>query len=422
MLLPQMQDPFTEPDTVATQQPSILGGARILFLVDEITALTAGGTERQILQMVDICKHGGMHPQVCFLRRTKWLSTEKTGCPVTHFEIEKLASSHGLRSLAQLGLWIRTQHFDILQTFFSEANLVGPILGRLARVPIVLGTRRNLNHPRRYDSDYRMLRVQGWMNLLVDQIFANSNAVLERIVETEHVSRKRICVVYNGIDRMHMRPSPELRAKTRASLGIREGQILVGKVSGLRTIKGVLMFVNAAAEASRRDPRLRFLLIGDGHLKAQLLQTIRMYGLEKVIRLNGAAEDVRPYLAAFDIGVLCSHAEGFSNALLEYMASGVPVIATDVGGNREALGSCGLLIPPDTRDLANAIQIMSDAKVREEFAVAALDKVKAFDIEIASKRLMELYAHYLQAAGRGKHGRVQSIAHPRTHPLNISDA
>jgi glycosyltransferase involved in cell wall biosynthesis len=420
MLLPQIQVPLPEQRKPAVLHHAATQGARILFLVDEIAALTAGGTERQLLQMVDICKRGGMHPQICFMRGTKWLTEEIAGCPVTRFDIETLVSPHGLFSLARITRWVRKQRFDILQNFFSEANLVGPAIGRLARVPVVLGTRRNLNHHRQEDPNYRMLRVQSWMNLFVDQIITNSQAVMDRIIESEHVAQKRICVVYNGIDLSHMRQQPELRADMRRALGLNDDHILVGNISGLRKIKGVQMFVNAAAEAARQDPRLRFLLVGDGQLKAQLQQSIRIYGMEKIILLNGAAEDVRPYLAAFDIGVLCSHAEGFSNSLLEYMASGVPVIATDVGGNREALGCCGLLIPPETRDLANAIKIMSDPQVRNEFITAALDRVKSFDVQIASNRLMELYARYLEKADRGKRGGVQTIAHSNARPIKIS--
>lgn len=420
MLTSRIEQPILQARRTAAASPTSLRGGRILFLVDEMAAITAGGTERQILQMIGICKRNGMEPHLCFFRHTRWLTPEMAGCPVTKFSIEKLASPHGLRSMAELTLWIKAHRFHILQTFFSDSNLVGPVIGRMARVPVVLGTRRNLNHSLNDVPQYGLLRLQGWTNRLVDMIIANSNAVLERIVETERVHRDRICAVYNGIDLNYMQPRPDLRQAARRALGIKEHHLLVGNVSGLRKVKGVRMFVDAAAEASRHDPRLRFLLIGDGELKSELIQVIRMYNLQKVFCLAGAAEDVRPYLAAFDIGVLCSHAEGFSNSLLEYMASGVPAIATDVGGNREALGSCGLLIPPQTQNLATAIQSMCDPRIREEFASAALERVKEFDIELANTNLAEIYARYLGKAGCGKQPHVQDIAQSGPQPMNIS--
>lgn len=375
-----------------TATNSTLHGSRILLLADEISAITDGGTERQILQIVDICKKNGMEPQICVLRRTRWLTPKIAGCPVTHFQIEKLASRNGIVSLLRLARWMRAQKFDILQTFFSEANLVGPCVGRLAGIPIVLGTRRNLNHFRPEDPHRLQLHAQSLVNLLVNQILVNSQAVRDRIAESEHVSPRRLSVVYNGIDLKQMKPAPDLRALMRKSLGLSDDQILIGNISGLRKIKGVEMFVDAAAKAYSENSSLRFLLVGDGDVKPRLETAVRNYGLDKIIRLVGPAEDVRPYLAAFDVAVLCSHAEGFSNSLLEYMACGIPAIATDVGGNREALGSCGLLICPETDDLVEAIHTMSNSQTRREFAAAALLKVKEFDLALARERMAALYS------------------------------
>jgi len=399
----------------------IISGSRILFLVDELEAITARGTERQLLQMIDICKHGGMHPQVCIFRNTSWLTDEIAGCPVTHFQIGRLGSWKGVRSLMQLKRWIGEQKFDILQSFSSEANLVGPCVGRLAGVPVILGTRMSLNHASPDDPSPRSLRWQRRMNLLVNQIIASSEAVLEGIVESEKVSRKRICVVYNGVDLEQMRPSPELREAARKEFGLEDDHILVGNVSGLSKIKGSQMFVNAAADAYRRDPRLRFLLIGDGEMKTQLKQTIRMYGLDGVVGLHRPQKDVLPYLAALDIGVLCSYTEGFSNSLLEYMACGVPVIATDVGGNREALGPCGLLIRTEALDLANAIQLMSVPQTRKDYAAAALQKVRDFDVSIAREHMMEIYARYLAKGQSKKRQHTQIVPSIPAHSLKVDE-
>jgi glycosyltransferase involved in cell wall biosynthesis len=109
--------------------------------------------------------------------------------------------------------------------------------------------------------------------------------------------------------------------------------------------------------------------------------------------------------------VLCSYAEGFSNSLLEYMACGLPAIASDVGGNREALGSAGLLIQPDAQELVGAIQIMTALEVRKHFAACALRQVTNFDVSIAHERMTRLYAHFLSESGSKKRRVAQLIAH-----------
>ena len=100
---------------------------------------------------------------------------------------------------------------------------------------------------------------------------------------------------------------------------------------------------------------------------ALVVERIRQYGLEDRFHLAGQQTDVLPYLAAMDIGVLSSLAEGFSNSLLEYMASGLPAVATEVGGNREALEGAGILVPPDDPEaLAEAILDLRSAPLRQQ--------------------------------------------------------
>lgn len=388
---------------------------KILFLIDEMSAITAGGTERQLLQLVEIAQRSGLSPQICVLRGTEWLTSQVAGCGVKHFQIGTICSRSGLTALKDLLGWIRQEKFQILQAFFSESNLLGPWAGRMAGVPIILGTRRNLNHAMKDGPNRLGLRMQWVSNLLVNQIIANSEAVLERVAESEWGSRRKLCVVYNGIDPTQMQPKPGSRAKLRRELGLADNEILVGNVSGLRRIKGVDLFVEAAALAYRRHPSLRFVLVGDGELREEIESLVQARGLTAAFRIAGAADDVRPYLAAMDVAVLCSMAEGFSNSLLEYMAAELPIVATDVGGNREALGGCGILIEPGKPDdLANAIGSMVDGDSRRKFASGGLLAVQRFDVKIAEARMSEIYWSHLGRAflgnGRALGRDVQNIA------------
>lgn len=370
---------------------------KILFMIDEMSAITAGGTERQLLQLVEIADSNGLDAQICVLRGTGWLTSLIAGCKVKHFNIKTIRSLRGLRSLLGLTRWMRRERFQIIQTFFSESNLLGPWAAKAAGIPIILGTRRNLNHTVDDGLDRLSRRLQWASNLLVDRIIANSEAVLEKVAKSEWLSRGKLCVIHNGIDLVRMRASTNSRKEMRHRLGLQQEHVLVCNISGLRRIKGVEIFVQAAALAFNQEPRLRFALVGDGELRDVLAQSISEHRLERVFHLIGPAADVRPFLAATDIAVLCSFAEGFSNSLLEYMSVGLPIIATDVGGNREALGTAGVLVEPSNADaLARAVLSLLNLSTRKRQGVAALREVQRFDIKHAESRMGEIYWHHLK--------------------------
>src|ERR1700733_7125973 len=117
--------------------------AKILFLIDEMTAITDGGTERQLLQLVEIADKSGLDTQICVLRGTEWLTPLIAGCNVRHCDIPKICSWKGMRSIHELTRWMRKERFLIVQTFFSECNLLGPWVSRAAKVPVVFGPRRD---------------------------------------------------------------------------------------------------------------------------------------------------------------------------------------------------------------------------------------------------------------------------------------
>lgn len=370
-------------------------GLRILFLIDEMEAITDGGTERQILQLVQLARRLGHRPYIAVLRGTKWLTEEKAGCPVYLGEARSLLRPSGWREIFRLVRWMRANRFTILQSFFPESNIVGPWLARPAGIEWVIGSRRNLNQwqdrPNWVRPVLRML--QRLANRRTDCIVANSLVVIDEIARIEGVSTSKLRVAYNGIDLGKFSRMDDCRTRMRGMLGVGEDEILVGNISCLRPVKGLDKFVEAARLASEEDAKLRFVIVGDGSEKSTLAEQIRRDGLLDRIHLAGAQEDVLPYLAAMDIGVLSSLAEGFSNSLLEYMAAGLAIVATEVGGNREALEGAGILVPPaDTHSLAEAILRLHATDVRRQFGQAARQRVERFSTERAERRMEELYS------------------------------
>ena len=383
-------------------QPTTAGKARILFLIDEIGGIAEGGTERQVLQLIEMATRLGYEPRLAVLRGTEWLAEEQAGCPIYFAGANSLLRPSGWRACARLVQWMRRERISLVQTFFVECNIFGPWLGRMAGVPAIVGSRRNLNQwgGRSAWVGSLMPMLQRLTNVSADCVIANSLVVAEETLKTERLPNRKMHVAYNGIDLAKFSWLDQLRDQARQMLGIGPDEIVVGNISCFREVKGLPQFVDAARIVLEKEPRMRFLAVGDGEQYALVVDRIRQYGLEDRIHLAGQQTDVLPYLAAMDIGVLSSLAEGFSNSLLEYMASGLPAVATEVGGNREALDGAGILVPPDNpQALANAILELRSSALREQMGLAARQRVERFSLARAEKRMKEIYAELLQAKG-----------------------
>ena len=290
---------------------------------------------------------------------------------------------------------MRAQRFDILQTFFSDANVLGPLLGRAAGIPCILTSRRNLN----YAMTSSRLVAQRVANFFTTGIVANCEAVRQLVENMERVDHRKMHVVYNGIDLRSFTPCPITHAEVRRDLGVQQGEVLIGCVSAVRHIKGVDRFVGAAQSVARNHPQAKFCVVGAGpDLERLRAITTADEVLADRFLWVGPREDVRPYLRAFDVGVLPSLSEGFSNSILEYMAMGLPVVATDVGGNPEALeAGAGLLVPVgDETALADALdRLLSRPLERMNMGFRAAERVRRWDIDVALNENATYYAHLL---------------------------
>jgi glycosyltransferase involved in cell wall biosynthesis len=367
---------------------------RILYIIDEMEAITAGGTERQILQMIEMVRNEGAEPTLCLLRGTEWVDAEMRDIPIVRFDLRSATSLRGIREMWRIYRWMRAQRFDIVHSFFVEANILAPILGWWAGVPVRIGSRRNLNHW--MTLPYRLL--QSFSNLLVTRLAANCDAVRKKVEETEFFSRGKIDVTYNGLDTERFRPDPEARKRQRAALGVAPDEILIGNTSTLRAPKGVDDFLRAAASVVKTLPA-RILLVGDGPLRAELERLAAELHIAERTIFAGAQTDVRPWLAATDIAVMSSHAEGFSNSILEYMACGLPCVVSDVGGNAEAVSDCGIVMPPgDVPTLGAAIlELAQSQELRERLGACARNRALLFSLPSTQTALIDYYRKLVAA-------------------------
>ena len=174
-------------------------------------------------------------------------------------------------------------------------------------------------------------------NYFAKRIATNSHAVAELVNRTEKFDRDRIDVIYNGIDiRAHL-PSPEATRRLKTEIGIPDHAPTVGIVAGLKPMKRHETFIRAAKRIVYRRPDVHFVIVGDGARRRPLASFVEDLELTEHVHFVGNQKNVLPFLNLFDIGINCSSNEGLSNAIMEYMAYGVPCIVARAGGNTELI-------------------------------------------------------------------------------------
>lgn len=335
---------------------------RVLFVLG---TLTTGGTETQLVLLATGLKQRGWAVDVFPLEKIGALvePLERAGVRVLDGGYRH---AHGTRISRLLRLaacearlaWhvVRTRP-AVLHGFLPLTNFMSAVTGRLAFAPLIVTSKRALG--RHQDHHPAWKRFDRIANGLSDIVTANSNAVATDTNARDGYDLNRIVVIPNGVDFGRLDQVDRHRAAARAQLGLSPADIAISMVANLIPYKGHRELLQAFARIASDDPGLKLFLIGrDDGIGASLSDAAGKLGIADRVRLMGPRSDVPELLAAMDLGVLASHEEGFSNALLEKLAVGLPVVATDVGGNPEALRDmpdCILVKPEDATDLARGL-------------------------------------------------------------------
>lgn len=325
----------------------------ILFVIG---SLDVGGAERHLLQVVPELKRRGWPVSVfCLARRGSLASVmEEQGIRIFTPPTQAVPNAGVARRMrrllsATLGLvrHLRAERPTIVHSFLPEAYLVGGVCALFARVPRRVMSRRSLNHYQQ--ARPFAARLERWLHGRTHLVLGNSQAVVAQL-RSEGVPAQRVRLIYNGLDlRLHC--PARSRAEVRRELRADAAALVFVQVANLIPYKGHEDALGAFRSIRDRLPAgWQVWMVGrDDGIGTRLRALARELGLEGNVQWLGARRDVPDLLAAADIGVLCSHEEGFSNAVLESMAAGLPVVATDVGGNAEAVlhGKTGLIVPKE---------------------------------------------------------------------------
>jgi len=273
----------------------------------------------------------------------------------------------------------------VVHFFLPEAYLVGGLLAAVARLPVRVMSRRSLNV---YSQNRHWVReIEIRLHRSMSAILGNSLSVVRELHDVEYVPADRLGLIYNGID-ASLFYRPDARAAARAALALAPATVAMITVGNLIPYKGHADLIAALGKGAARLPAdWRLFIVGrDDGIGPDLRRQAAAAGLSDRIVFLGERRDIGELLSASDIGLLCSHQEGFSNAVLEGMAAGLPMTVTDVGGNREAVvdNQCGLVVPAHDPDrLAQAIVTLAgDEGMRARFGAAGRARVlEQFSIE-----------------------------------------
>jgi len=337
-----------------------------------ITSLESGGTERQLALLLEGLSSQKYEKHIICLSGLGPLKEQfqKVTNSITDLRYPRLRHNgrfiwknlpSAVTAVFRLRRVLRMLKPDILHTLIPVCNVMGAFAAKLAKVPVLVSSRLSLGNYR--DQKPAFARLENWTTPWFTLIHCKSEGIKTDVIQREPVDPDRIRVIYNGF-KSDTFGIPFDREPLRESVGIKLGEPVIGMVANLRGYKGHHDVVAAIPAVLRLYPGTRFLFIGrDDGVKADLIKQAGSLGVENHIIFAGERHDVPKLLQLMTILVSASHEEGFSNTIIEAMASGLPVIATRVGGNLEQVadGITGILVSPHSpSDIAEAINRLLD--------------------------------------------------------------
>jgi glycosyltransferase involved in cell wall biosynthesis len=292
----------------------------------------------------------------------------------------------------RLMMILSQRHVDVIQPFLSTATLFGLLPAFLVRTPVKIVTER-CGVRKNQRGIYKVISIlEDFLGRFAQIAVANSRAGQDLLLSRDYRPEKTR-VIYNGLDLTRLVVDPIEVAEIRAEQGLKPGAPVVGINAWLNPAKDHSTFLKSAHIIHERRPEVRFAILGDGVLQPDLEAMAENLNLAKQVIFFGKQQQVGNYLSLFDISVLSSiDHEGCSNSILEAMALGKPVVATDVGGNSELVipGENGLLVPPgEPEALAEAVlSLLSDSERARQMGENGRVKVLS---EFSQERMVAEY-------------------------------
>lgn len=362
--------------------------------------LDLGGAERHLTRVLPALHRRGIDITLYVMERGGTLENELAAQGVRIEGPVRSSFLHWPRATLQLAHFLRHKRPDVVHFFLPRPYVYGSFAAELAGHHRRIMSRRSLAH---YQAAYPLLgKLERMLHRRTLGLIGNSQAVVDQLV-SETGNARKVALIHNGIDLPEPIAAAE-RQRIRQDLQTSNETLVIAIVANLIAYKGHKELIEALTLAKDQLPqRWRLLAIGrDDGIGIELKRRAKKFDISDNISWLGERPDVGPLLAASDLFVLPSHQEGFSNALLEAMAANLPVVATAVGGNVDAVrdNDTGLLVRgKDPKALAGAIlRLAKDPVLRRRLGDAGRSRVeRRFSLNACVERYEKLYRAMIEA-------------------------
>jgi glycosyltransferase involved in cell wall biosynthesis len=386
MIMPLYLEETSGKDAIYSELP------HVLLVLDQFPK-TLGGGERIVLKLAGLLPRYGYRVSILtFSADPASLGLQSLPCSVYLLPLQRTYDLTAMRGSLALRKFLKQQQIKIVQTFFESSDLWAGFVTKAMSSAKLIWSRRDMGILRtgKHHAAYRMMAGAP------DRVFAVSEQVRQHCIEVDGIRPARIQTIYNGLDLADW--------KTTVKPAKHTDEILVATVGNIRRVKGHDVFIKAAASVAAQFPNVHFSIAGEvlePDYFAELQGMVNDLKLTGRFHFAGGVTDLKDHLAEADVFVLPSRSEGFSNAIIEAMAASLPVVATNVGGNAEAVldGVTGFIVPPQDSDvLATAIgRLLSDpARARQMGEAGKILAAEKFTTEAMMSQITSVYADLLR--------------------------